>query len=218
MLAALLIVGSFALQPRRPLWGGFLSAVSVFVRPSNVLYLPLVLLAWPGSMKSKRLIPGLAGAAAGLLLFCSFNYCLFGHPLLTSHDRLVAFLNGELLYAQKPFEFSGAAKLSLDVFQNSWYEKLLSFDRGLLPFNPVFFLSPLLLPLFVHGRNLRVHAFCLGALLTQGLVVFSYEVWHANGIGNRYLFPAIILFLFPIQESLFALNTVRKNAAAAKEH
>jgi hypothetical protein len=187
--ACSLIVGGIALLEALPLAGGATMTLALFVRPALILaVLPLALAAkgphdWRGT---RRALTGIAGV---LVLFLGVNYVMWGSPFSTSYSRLPGFSNGEMIMAPHPMGFDSA------VLANDWLRKIYG-DVGLVPYN----LSILAVP-FVVVSLLKESArwprslFLITAILFT-LYIFSYPMWSASVYGNRFLFPAIYLYLF----------------------
>ncbi|MCI5065452.1 hypothetical protein MRY87_06975 [bacterium] len=186
---ALLIGGLYLMRPL-PFLGAMVMSFSVFTRPTHFLLLVPLALARNGSLKSTRVISSMLGIVATTCLFLLTNYYLFGNPFLTSYQRLPVFHNGEMILLAHPFGFN------LSTFVTDWPDKLFG-SNGLVLYNLSFAALPLVLVYLWRCRQeQRFQMICLLTGLGYSLYIFSYPMWSATSYGNRFLLPAVYLYLF----------------------
>ncbi|MEY4667467.1 MAG: hypothetical protein RL518_166 [Pseudomonadota bacterium] len=181
------LMGGLCIMSVCPTLGAAIMTLSIFVRPTYILLiLPLTF----GTMRfddKKRCGKVALGVGLVLVLFGLFNYYMWGNPLLTAYSRLPGFRNGEMVLSPTSIGFD------LSVFLSRWEEKVFS-SRGLLPYN----LSVVALPLVVvslwRARD-RFRWTCFLSATAYTLYIFSYPMWDTTSNGNRFLMPAIYLYL-----------------------
>ena|GEM_PF-789460 len=194
LLAAMLIVVGFERSFERPFLGNLLLALSLMVRPTNAIFLPLVIVPWlmktPISRQRMALAIGGLAAGAGVLLLT--NAWIWGHPLTCSYLRLPQFLAGEVTIGREAHHVDGF------ILFNDLWAKLLGQPNGLFRFNIFLVLLPLAFLHVLKHTKQRLFFFVSGIALLNCLVIFSYPYWGASSVGNRFLLPSIYLFLVPI--------------------
>lgn len=197
--AALLVIMGLYYLRTRPLWGGLLVGLSVFMRPSHVLLLPFLLYSWRGEGASQRR-DGLLGTAAALGLYGFVNHLMYGSPWLTPYQRLPGFdAQGQMLLMPHEVGFS------LQTLCHDWGDKLFSSKVGLILFNPVVILVPFCFIVIGWHKERRFLALTLSASLFYALYVFSYSAWPWSHLGNRYLMPSIYLSLLSLMVLLHSV-------------
>lgn len=184
-----LLIGGLNLLRRSGLWGSVVIMLSVFVRPSSILLsLPLVFIGtrrFAALQKKDAVI----GTFAVLGLFLMINYLWWGDPFVTTYSRLPSFHKGEMVLLNHPFGFNW------EVFLSDWSMKLFS-KKGIVSFN----LSLIALPLVFISVLYKGSPFekgCVIIAVGYALYIFSYPMWSATYYGNRFLLPAIYLYLIP---------------------
>ncbi len=182
-----LLIGGLCILKHFPMIGAAVMTLSIFVRPSFLLLvLPLALESMWGGERQKR-ARVVVGGAIIMLLFGAYNYYMWGSPLTTAYSRLPGFRDGAMILPPHPFGFD------LQVFLSQWTDKLFS-STGLLPYN----LSILALPLVVASLYRERDFFrwvCLLSATGYSMYIFSYPMWDNTFHGNRFLLPAIYLYL-----------------------
>ena len=184
--AALVMAGLWAL-PTFPLLGAVIMALSIFVRPSFVLLvLPLLMasISLKDIKSATRIILGAALVAACFGLYNNYNW---GSPLLTAYSSLPRFMNGEMLVKGHHMGFDFKELCS------NWGEKLFS-SKGLLPFNLALLALPVLV-LRMLKTGSRQHWIWMCTVLAYTTFIFSYKYWWTTSGGNRFLLPAIYLYI-----------------------
>lgn len=195
LLGACFVIAGCSLMRTWPVLGGLVSALSVYIRVTNVLYFPFLFLMWRANSKrliSREMIQRASGFALGLLPLLLLNWLLWGSPISTPYHRLVFFQDGEALIGPYFHEF-GWSYLQID-----WWKKLFDKHCGLLLFNPALLLLPWLgHRLWKHPAR-REFCLCFSALLVNSAMIFSYSNWSASTLGNRFLLPAVVLGIIPL--------------------
>lgn len=178
-LGALFIVGGFAIAFRHPAIGGALVGASCFIRPTNALYVPLLMWGLPRD----NLIRFMLGSITSGTLWCVSNALLWGGPLTSAYHRTPTIINGEAV-------FIFTSLFSFASFLEGWDQKLFGLTNGLLLFNPIIFLTPL--AWWLHRRHQLANALA-ATFIIQSFLMFSYSYWNTTIGGNRYLMPAVCL-------------------------
>jgi hypothetical protein len=205
-----LFVGGFNLMRHRPFFGGAVMCLSIFTRPTYfILVLPLAF-ARKYSAGFSNTLKSLLGLAVTLALFLLVNDLLWGSPFLVSYSRLPSFHNGQMIIAPHPLVGD------LETFIRDWSSKLLS-SKGLIPYNLAFLAFPFVLLSIWRHREWRFQLVCLLTGLGYSLYIFSYPMWAVTYYGNRFLLPAIYLYLIPFMVYLGALETRLTSGPASEE-
>lgn len=195
LLGACFVVAGCSLMRTWPVLGGVVSALSVYIRVTNILYFPFLVFIWSDSSESvfcasmSRRIVGFLLGLVGLLLL---NWYLWGSPLTTPYHRMVFFRDGEPLIGPYYHE------LGWTYFQSQWGKKLFDTRCGVLLFNPALLLLPLLARRIWKHPARRELSLALTAALVNSLLIFSYSNWSASTLGNRFLLPAVVLGIIPL--------------------
>ena len=92
-------------------------------------------------------------------------------------------------------QFKGGPDMS--VFLTNWSQKLVS-ESGLLPYNLCLIGLPCVLCWLCQMRVRTFQLWCLGSALAYTLYIFSYYQWMVSTYGNRFLLPAIYLYLLSL--------------------
>jgi len=181
-----LLIGGLSIWCRKPCLGAFIMGLSLFVRPSFlILLLPLALLL--STIELRRIIPTCLGLLIASLLFAGYNYHLWGDPFLTAYSRLPEFANGVVRLARHPVGFD------LGVLFSRWDEKIFS-SHGLLPYNLCFLAFPWVVLSLIRKSD-RFMRICFMVAVGYAIYIFSYPMWHVTDWGNRFLLPAVYLYM-----------------------
>lgn len=207
--AAFFILLGLALSFNFPFWGSFSYTLSLFVRPSHILILPFLLISQEEMIKNKKFLRNaLLGFSFGLILYTLNNYYLWGSPFLTSYDRIPFFdENGQMFITEhlKGFDWM--------ELRSNLKEKLFGLKHGLITYNLCYLAFPLVI---WHIKNTKLKiSFCsllLGSIIYT-IYIFSYGYLEASGIGNRFLLPAIYLYLI-----CFGIYVAEIRAVTTKEN
>jgi hypothetical protein len=194
LLAAMLIVVGFERSFERPFLGNLLLALSLMVRPTNAIFLPLMIVPWlmKTSISRRNMTLAFGGLAAGVGVLLITNAWIWGHPLACSYLRLPQFVAGEVTIGREAHYVDGFI-----LFHDLW-AKLLGQPNGLFRYNMFLLFLPLAF-LYLRKHVGQRFFFCVGGVaLLNCLVIFSYPYWEASSIGNRFLLPSIYLFLVPV--------------------
>jgi hypothetical protein len=204
---ALLTVLALRFTASAPLWGGLLAMSAIFIRPSHLLLVPFLLLAWDSS--PRKVLDRALGALAGLALFLWLNYWMWGSPFSTSYGKLpIIDSSGALVLIQHPIG------LSLQELTTDLWRKLFDWRLGMLLYNAALFLSPVLA--ILRWRSLpRLALVATAASLSYTLYVLSYEEWMHSLVGNRLVLPASLLALPTILIAAPQLLTSRRTRTSS---
>ena len=185
-----LIIGGLYLTTVRSFWGGVVMALSIFVRPSYVLlFLPLSLVNLRAD--KSHILGSLFGVVIVLVFFGLFNYAVWGGPLVTSYGRIPEFVEGQMVISQHPIGFD------LNVLLTDWLNKLFG-EGGLASYNFSIFLLPMAIRDVFKQKARKIELQLLLVSLVYTVFIFSYPYWMASFYGNRFLLPAIFLYLFSV--------------------
>jgi hypothetical protein len=185
--ACSLIIGGLHLKRRSPVAGGVIMALALFVRPSLILLITPLLLARNRTDRITETLKSALGVFLVILINGALNYYWWGSPFLTSYHRLPAFYKGMMVLSAHPIGFD------LEVLYSDIISKLFS-PQGLLPYNLSFITLPWVL-IYTWRQKDPFRLLCLLSAFIYTLYIFSYPMWNSTSHGNRFLFPAIYLYL-----------------------
>jgi len=186
------LFGGLALAKCHPVLGGFVAGLSVLVRPTYILYLPMIPAFW--SMNHRKIFTTILGIVSAILLFFTINTILFGSPYTTSYHRAPIITPDGLSFA-----VTHPIGLNFDILFSDITVKLFDKQKGLITYNLLYLLVPWCLVGFI-----KKPTFKSGILLTEIVIpiiyFFSYEMWNSTSMGNRFLLPSticcVLLFFF----------------------
>ena len=185
---ALIMLG-LCLMRKSKLWGAFIAGLALLVRPSFILFLPLLPFAW-NSICKKEIADAVVGYLAAASIFLFLNYLLWGDPFVTAYQRVPMFTEyGTMILDNHPIGFNIA------VFLSDWSRKLFDSKIGFLRYNPCLFLLPIAA---VKIWKLPARHFFLITTLAAVLpciYFFSYEMWDMSFRGNRFMLTSVFLVL-----------------------
>lgn len=201
LLAAAFLVLSFRFVNEKPLWAGFLIALAIWIRLTNVTLVPFLYwqIALASPSRRNDLIDFSVGMVAGTVpqLFC--NYVMWGSPFVTAYGRLYYFRDGQLVPDL-------GHVFSVKEFFHDWSTKLFAPEVGLLRMNPGLWLLLPALAFLRYVTNSKTIFVILLAAVTSVLLMFAFEgLQHTGGLTGsitRYLLHAIILLSIPIAAGL----------------
>jgi len=199
--AAILIVGGVCLARSNPFLGNLLMCLSLFVRPSFGLILPLLAVTWCGERDKKYMFGSLAGLSAGLMIFALSNHFLWGSPFLTSYHQAPQIYQGELLLNTHP------VGLNYSIFFSDWGQKIFNSEFGLLTNYPILLLLPIALYKHIYLRTIHPATILASSGFLLILFLFSYE--HLYSQGGRLQWVPVLLCL-PIVLQAFLPQSDRK--------
>jgi|GEM_PF-2678452 len=191
LLTALLLFGTM-LTARSPFFGSFIYQLSVFIRPSEILFLPILFATWFFKSKSrvKYAIKFILGVSLASAMFLAQNWLLWGDALATSHARRINYVNGV-------HEFISLKDVmpSLKTFLTDWPSKIfLHPEAALLPLNSIILLVPFALWMGRASLNWRNPFFwIMAAGIARMCFAWSIPHWISPGYGPRYAFAGIVL-------------------------
>lgn len=206
ILAAMLIICGLDLLRKFRILGAAMLSLSIFIRPSNVIMLPFLLVAWEKNLSWEGVFELLIGSGVIVGLFLFLNWLMFGDMLSTAYHRVLYYSSGTAFIGVHPKGFN------ISMFLSDWLGKLFSLKNGLITFNSIL----VLLPFSLFSALKSQHRFFYMATFASGLInclfIFSYKMWFESFYGNRFLFPSIFLFLFPIFSFLSSfLPEIKRN-------
>jgi len=187
---AALIVGGLHLILTRPLLGGFILGLSVFVRPAHIILAAPLCFAMTSAHADRRSHTyfSITGLSLSLLAFAILNYIWWGSAFLTAYHRIPHFIAGEVFLDKHPIGFD------LATLATNWPDKLLG-GSGLLWLNAALLALPWMLKRIRTHPERRFLIVCSASALLYALYIFSYPMWNISGPGNRFLFPSICIYV-----------------------
>lgn len=188
---ALLLLGFAVMQERRissSVLGPLVMALSVIIRPNYLVLVPLLSFIGDKDGTLERKVFSALGLSIGLLLVGFYNFHIWGNPVASPYSFVPAFNDGRQVLSYHPIGFSWR-ELTED-----WWSKLFGLT-GLVPVNLGFIFSPFVFIFCWKHRNSRFLLRIFSAFVFYICYVFSYEMWDVSALGNRFLFPAIYLYL-----------------------
>lgn len=195
ILASAFLLGAFICLDRRGerriglLLAGASFGIACVAKFPYLVVSPAMMFLLPA--KPSRWLDFGVGFAAPVALLLGYNAALFGHPLVTSYDRIALFEAGAWQIATHRGDFSMA------ILPRGLMGQLLDRKHGLL------WTSPITLPSLAGLAYLARRRWRLGAALTAAIFLLygffaAYRFWDTSHYGNRFLFPIIILSGLPL--------------------
>jgi hypothetical protein len=195
ILATAFLLGAFICLDRRSdrriglLLAGVSFGIACVAKFPYLVVLPALMFLLPA--KPLRWVYFGVGFAGPVALLLGYNSAMFGHPLLTSYDRIAIFEAGAWHVATHRGDFSAA------IFPRGLVGQLLDRRHGLL------WTSPITVPSLVGLVYLVRIRWRLGAALGASILLLygffaAYRFWDTSHYGNRFLFPVIILSGLPL--------------------
>ena len=169
--------------------GGTAFGIACVAKFPYLIVLPALMFLLP-SKPSRWLYFGV-GFAAPVALLLAYNTAMFGHPLITSYDRIANFEAGAWHVGTHRNDFS------LEILPHGLMGQLLDRQHGLLWTSPITVVSLLGFG-YLRQRRWRV---CLALAATFSLLYgffAAYRFWDTSHYGNRFLFPVIFLSGLPL--------------------
>lgn len=194
--ACAILIGGLCLSRKYPCCGAAIMNLAILVRPSNVLLSVPLAYAWCFAIPSwKRLGQSSLGISLAMVLIMTVNRFLFGQAFTTTYTHIPAFANGTMVMYRHPLGFD------TQVFLSQWSSKLFG-QTGLLPFNLALVALPFVVIWTFKAKTRSFLLFCNATALLYSIYIFSYPMWTASFYGNKFLLPAIYLYLFSFIEFL----------------
>jgi hypothetical protein len=204
---AVLILGGLAVMQNRPIWGGVIMGLSLFVRPTHILIaLPLLFAQYRQGLVLKNFAAAAAGMSVVVALFLFLNSLMWGSPFKIAYSCLPAFDRGVLVLSQHPAGFEVRSLMT------GWGLKLFG-KNGAITYNPALLLLPCVLWCLRGDPHRRWFGVILGTALLYSIYIFSYPMWDASHQGNRFLLPAVSLYLIPFIAVFGALERRLKRSS-----
>lgn len=187
MAASLIVASLWALVTFPPL-GGVMLASTLFLRPTNVFFLPLVFASMLGSQNPRRpMALAILACSVVVLIFLAFNWEFWGSAFTTINERMPQYVAGEV-------DFYNPA-MSLATLSSEWSSKLFAKDIGFIAYTPVILLLPWALMRLRRSRFAHFSFLCTCIIVANIIVIFSFHCWMCSVNGNRFLLPTSLLSL-----------------------
>jgi hypothetical protein len=202
VLSSLVVLGAvLVLLARRPAVSGFLFGLAVVAKWTNLVFLPigavyaLLVLGLPAAVRFA------AASAPPLAALGILNWHMFGSPLVTPYDRVLA--------PGGAIEPSHRTMFDAPFWPGLW-QQIVDPHLGLVRSAPqVLVAVPGFAVLF--GRA-RAEALFVFACFAAQLAVFApYRMWSASTYGHRFAMTAIVLCAIPL--AALADRVLRTGAA-----
>jgi hypothetical protein len=184
-LFALLFVtlGFLFLLRDAPGRAGCLLGAAVLAKILLVVLLPAALLQAALRRGPRRALRFAAGCALPIAALLLYDQALFGSPWVTSYDRNVSVVDGQVVTTSHRGLFDNGIARGLTG-------EILDARRGLLPTAPALLLAvPGFILLF--RRRPADALFLLGVAEFLILLMAAYRDWNQSHYGNRFLMPVI---------------------------
>ena len=207
VFAAAFIVAGLWLSHRSPLWGGVVSGLSLLIRPTHILLLPFLAVAWwQRNSGKRRLLDTILGWGAVAIVWMAINTAMWGSPLTTVYHRLLLYSPEGASFYQHPIGFDW------NVFAANWGKKLFDSQHGLLRYNPALLLLPLVFwQMYKRPDDRLFFGSIVSGAVFYCLYVFSFTFWSFSLNGSRFLLPPLSLFI--IVTIIAVQRTERKETA-----
>lgn len=180
--------GVLLLLSARSGWAGALLGLSVWAKWTNLFLLPPAALYALLALSPRAALRFTLAALPPLALLGALDFHLFGSPLVTPYDRVLAFGGG--------LEPSHRARFDQPFWSTLW-RQLADPRLGLLRSAPQALLAvPGWWFLF---RRARAEALLVASLCAVQLATFaSYRDWQASDFGHRFLLTVVALSALPL--------------------
>ncbi len=200
LMLALFAQGLAAVKERRGVWAGIAMGLCVVIKPTALMLLPSLVLAFfertedaaapPERARTRReLVRSIAGGSVVLGLFALANTWMYGRPWWSGYNRTLVTAHGAPSLASHTDAFS--------VPLEQGFHRVMYGDYGLLAAFGVLALAVPGLLVLLRSRPRVAVAAIVGVSLS--LVVFSLYVYE----GHRFHWPALAL-LVPAIATTFA--------------
>ena len=165
--------------------------LALFVRPSFILLTAPLSLSWYLLKRdTNTLVELLIGFLISILLYMGVGYQLWGTVFSSSYHWVPEFNYGMVVIAEHPIGFNWSTLLS------DWQSKLFG-EQGIFPYNACILLLPLVIMSLSQLPFPALYAHFLVIATIYTLYIFSYQMWSATGLGNRFLLVAVYLYGIP---------------------
>ena len=192
-----------ALVAHRMVLAAVLMALGVWAKVPNIVLVPIVAAyAFYTSTRreSQRFVVSLA---IGLGLVGVWNWVLFGSPIVTSYDRVIA----GIVKGQAVLEPSHRTFFDVGLAQGIWTQ-ITDQRMGLLASAPP--LLAALLGLWALYQRHAAAALLIAALMAAQILTFgSYRLWDQSNFGHRFLLTVIALGAVPFAALVDSLRPAR---------
>lgn len=207
LLSTSLIISGFFYLKKFPFLAGLLFGLSLYVRMTNALFLPfLVLACYPVDWKNFSFIKSWSLCVFGFLSvvtpYLFTNFLVFGNAIKGSYTNVPVYLNGETFTDEKTGQFHWNFLLNEPI-------RLWGNSDSLLNCYPLLLIILLLIPflLFLPKQNYII-MITLGSLTQIGLFL-CYSFWTGAG-GDRFVQAAVLLLFIPAAYVVDSLLKLRK--------
>lgn len=190
--AIFLLLISLVLVDRHQLIAGLLVALMTEIRPTHLLFLPLLCCAvghGQGERSVRRVGRVAQGAMLGLLVVGAINFSLWGLPWTTGFQRMLNYDSGSFVF------YKLHTRLDLNELFSDWLSKLFDPRLGVLCTNPVVILG--IIGFISYNSWPRGWKLATMVVSIVHLLIFaSDQTWTNHGNLVRYLIPdAVVLSL-----------------------
>jgi hypothetical protein len=201
VLSTFITIGALvAIVNHRMAIAGGLLALSVWAKTPNLVLVPIACGYALYISTSRERIRLIVALSAGLALFGAWNWSLFGSPLTTSYDRVIAsVVNRDVVLEPSHRTFFDVNLVRGIVTQ------ITDGRNGLLvAASP---LVPALLGLIALYQRDRAASLLIGSLMTAQILTFgSYRLWDQSNFGPRFLLTVIALGAVPFSALIDSLR------------
>lgn len=193
--AALTSAGFFFTIRREGLIGGILFGLSIWAKPTNLLFFIPLCVFFLFNLRKKEFLYLCAGFSIPMGIYLLLNFIMFGSPFLTSYDRILTLHNGK----EKIVSYKDALREPI----NSGLKNLFrSGGEGIINnFYLIFLLPAGIIPIFFKNISLGISLFLSYAVYFLFHAKFSY-------IYARFFLPWAGISIVPISYLIEVLSTI----------
>jgi len=195
ILASAFLLGAFISLDRRSerrigaFFGGVSFGIACVAKFPYLIFFPALMFLLP--LKPLRWVDFGVGIACPVALLLVYDTVMFGHPLITSYDRIAIFEAGAWHVATQRNDFSMA------TLPRGLVGQLLDRQHGLL------WTSPITVPslaglVYLLRTRWRLGAALIATFLLLYIFFSAYSFWDTSHYGNRFLFPIVVLSGLPL--------------------
>lgn len=181
LFSGVVLLAGVILGEKRPLTGGFICALSVFVRPSSVIFFPIFAVYSYLKNKTIKFVIALTIVTG---LFLVLNKILFGGWLEFSYFRIPIYIKGQVQFHDHGIGFSYSS------FRKAFPDMFFSTKNGWFLYNPILFLVPFCFSQLWDKKLAPYTIMCFAVSLVNFVYIASYEYREFTFYGNRFLLPA----------------------------
>jgi len=192
-----------ALVAHRMVLAAVLMALGIWAKVPNIVLVPIVAGYAFYTSTRRESLRFVTALAVGLGLIGLWNWALFGSPIVTSYDRVIA----GIVKGQAVLESSHRTFFDVGLVEGVWTQ-ITDRRSGLLVSAP-----PLLAALLGLGALYQRHvaaALLIAALMAAQVLTFgSYRLWDQSNFGHRFLLTVIALGAIPFAALVDSLRPAK---------